>query len=167
VTSARHDAHDAESLVGAAEAAAILGTSERTIRRKIAAGVLPSIKIGGQRRTPVSALDLSQDHDGAALILSGNHDGPGVTRTPSAVDLSPLAAIIERQALEIARLSGALATAEERLRAIEAGRVMTGMTDTPPPTTSSAPPGSAESTDTTNEPLTGLRGWWRRLWGGS
>ena len=167
VTSTRHDGGDAESLVSAAEAAAILGASERTIRRKIASGELPSIKIGGQRRIPMSALDASQYHESVTPLASGNHDGHGVTLTPPSVDLSPLAAIIERQAQEIARLAGALATAEERLRAVEAGRVMTDMTNVTAPDAPSAPPGAAERSDATDGLRSFFVAWLRRLWGGT
>lgn len=41
----------------AAQAAARLGISLRTVRRRIADGSLPSVKIGGAVRVPVSALE--------------------------------------------------------------------------------------------------------------
>jgi excisionase family DNA binding protein len=44
--------------LGAAEAASRLGVSLRTVRRRIADGSLPSVRIGRAVRIPVSALDL-------------------------------------------------------------------------------------------------------------
>lgn len=41
----------------AGEIATMLGTTERTIRRWIADGTLPSVKIGGARLVPRSELD--------------------------------------------------------------------------------------------------------------
>ena len=166
MTTGRHDAADADPLVSAREAADLLGTSERTIRRRIASGDLPSIKVGGQRRIPLSALGVSSEHDGVTPVSSRRHDEatrprvmasvmtPAVT-SPPAVDLSPLAAIIERQAEEIGRLSAELATATERLRVLTAGQDA--------PTTRPEAPGATEPPRPATETLA-LR--WRRWWRG-
>ncbi len=45
------------SYLTAAQAAACLGISLRTVRRRIADGSLPSVKIGGAVRVPASALE--------------------------------------------------------------------------------------------------------------
>ena len=119
MTDGRRDSRDTrgqERLVSVKDAAAILGVSERTVRRKIAANDLPSVKSGTARLIPDSALTLSSHDD--------TPDTPSIPAvvTPLSVDLSPLAAVIERQAAEIARLTGELATAQERLRALGTGQ---------------------------------------------
>ena len=48
---------EATTYLTAAQAAARLGISLRTVRRRIADGSLPSVKIGGAVRVPVSALE--------------------------------------------------------------------------------------------------------------
>jgi hypothetical protein len=82
-----------------------------------------------------------------------------VATTP--LDLSPLTAVIERQAAEIARLSGALATAEERLRALGAGDAP----DAPRlhPQEPITPPAWRRAPEPEEAPR---RPWWRRLLGG-
>src|SRR5450759_1088050 len=48
---------DETTYLTAAQAAARLGISLRTVRRRIADGSLPSVKIGGAVRVPASALE--------------------------------------------------------------------------------------------------------------
>ena len=150
MTGGRHDARDAagtERLINAREAAALLGVSERTVRRKIAAGELVSVKAGAARLIPVTALTLSPHDDtgdkpGVSTVTSPRHD-------TAALDVTPLATLIERQAQEIARLSAELATARERLRALDAAQAHP------------AAPGAAHRAETGREPP---RPWWK-FWG--
>ncbi len=52
----------------AAEAASRLGISLRTVRRRIADGSLPSVRIGRAVRIPVAALDLPVAHPMGAAV---------------------------------------------------------------------------------------------------
>lgn len=53
---------DDKPYLTAAEAAAHLGVSLRTVRRRIADGTLTSVRIGGAVRVPASALELPVEH---------------------------------------------------------------------------------------------------------
>jgi len=160
MTDGRHDSRDSrvhERLVSVKDAAAILGVSERTVRRKIAANELPSVKSGTARLIPDSALTLSPRDDTTDSVAV-----PTVV-TPMAIDLSPLAVVIERQAAEIARLTGELATAQERLRALGTGHDA--------PEKSPKIQGEAIASETAPQSSSGTapqrpaqRSWWR-FWG--
>jgi excisionase family DNA binding protein len=123
MTDGRHESRDTdatERLVTAVDAARLLGVSERTVRRRIAAGTLPSVKVGTSRLVPVTALTPSPGGDSA--------DTPGTTvrhdivaPSVATADTAPLAALIERQGREIARLPAELAVATERLRVLAPG----------------------------------------------
>jgi hypothetical protein len=84
------------------------------------------------------------------------------------VDLSPLVDHIAELEREVRRHAEAATVwqiramqAEERLKALSAGEVAQDALET-----RSVPPETAETPNPTGEPLTGLRGWWRRLWDG-
>lgn len=53
---------DGTRYLAAKEAAERLGISLRTVRRRIADGSLPSVKIGGAVRIPASALEPPEEH---------------------------------------------------------------------------------------------------------
>lgn len=57
---------DETAYLAAAEVAARLGISLRTVRRRIADGSLPSVKIGGAVRIPASALEAFPSSDSVA-----------------------------------------------------------------------------------------------------
>jgi excisionase family DNA binding protein len=176
MTGGRHDSRDTrdqERLISVKEAAQILGVSERTIRRKIAANELPSVKSGTARLIPDGAVTLSSRDDTTDTAMS-----PAVMTTTS-VDLSPLTAVIERQAAEIARLHSELATAHERLRMIDDGgqrhdrdvqelraEVEPLKANVGPQEASPDGQGGAESPKTSADTLqVDARSWWRRLLG--
>jgi excisionase family DNA binding protein len=177
------DVPDAEPLLTAQEVATLLGVSERTIRRRINAGELPSAKVAGQYRIPASAVGRSPVADAGRAGQPAGHvrtvigdagQGAGQSadragQAPVVPDIEPLATLIGDLSRENRQLAEAAAVwqframqAEERLKALTAGDAVL---DTPP--TRSAPSGAADTTDTTDEPLTGLRAWWARLWGRS
>ncbi len=161
----RHDARDtgaAEALVTAAEAAVMLGLSERTVRRKIAANELPSVKSGRSRLIPVSAVMVSRvDDTPDSAVMVSRHD------TSDAEPATVLALVdriggLERQVgrLEQERddLSSRLAVAEERLRALPAGQ----------DASYAAPfaPGEARPREVAPDThVSPQSSWWRRLLG--
>ena len=124
MTDGRHESRDtdaAERLVTAVEAARLLGVSERTVRRRIAAGTLPSVKVGTSRLVPVTALTLSPGNDSADTPDATVRHDVMVPAAATTTDAAPLVELVERQAREIARLSADLAVANERLRVLGAG----------------------------------------------
>ena len=135
----RHDARDSgatEPLVSAAEAAALLGVSERTVRRRIAANELPSVKAGRARLIPVSAVTLSPVGDtGDTAVATDRHDTADA-ETATVLALVDRIGGLERQVgrLESERdgLAARLAVAEERLRALPAGFRSTDDAKPPP-----------------------------------
>jgi len=149
------------------EAARMLGVSVDAVRSRLRRGTLEGEKIEGEWHV---RLPDRQDADRAPAEPTGTQqDATGnrperqqdTFRTPTVVDLSTLAELIERQGKELADLREAAAVwqirarqAEERLLELSAGETTT--------TTSSEAPRSSRSDD---QPLQGLRAWWRRLWG--
>ncbi len=161
VPNGRHDARDAgatEALITAAEAAAVLGLSERTVRRKIAANELPSVKSGRSRLIPVSAVRVSPMGDTpVGSVVTPRHDTSD-TEPATVLALVDRIGGLERQVgrLEQERddLSARLAVAEERLRALPAGDAAVGR---------SAASGAAERPTTTHSaPAPWWRFWERR-----
>ncbi len=158
VPNGRHDARDTgatEALVTAAEAAAMLGLSERTIRRKIAANELPSVKSGRSRLIPVSAVMVSRvDDTPDSAVMVSRHDTSD-TEPATVLTLVDRIGSLERQVgrLEQERdgLSARLAVAEERLRALPAGQ--------------DAPSAAREPLHATHDvkPAADTSSWWRRV----
>ncbi len=136
MTTGRHDARDtsaAEPLVTAAEAAALLGVSERTVRRRIAANGLPSVKAGRSRLIPVSAVTVSPVDDTAdTAAVVPRHDTPD-SESATVLALGDRIGGLER---EVGRLTAELAAAQAQLAALPAGQDA--------PRTQPAAPGAAE-----------------------
>ncbi len=146
----------------AAEAAVMLGLSERTVRRKIAANALPSVKSGRSRLIPVSAVVVSRvDDTPDSAVMVSRHD------TSDAEPATVLALVdriggLERQVgrLEQERdaLSARLAVAEERLRALPAGQDA--------PHAAQEPHHGAHPAHVAADTSAPARApWWRRLFG--
>lgn len=129
---------DGERLLTAAEAATVLGVSERTIRRRIQSRKLPAIDAGGQMRIPASALGVRAPDATDSTSAGQRRPLPVVSSTTEAA----LVALIERQSHEIADLTGRLAVAEERLRQIGARETAQDAA-----VTHSQPPGQAKRVD--------------------
>lgn len=118
------------------EAAARMGLSERGVRKRLEAGTLAGERTPAGWRIPAAAAvpdagTASRREAGgtssARRAGTGTAAAPGPGMAPAPVDLAPLAAIIERQAAEVQRLTEAATVwqlrairAEERLQAIEA-----------------------------------------------
>ncbi len=139
---------DAEPLYTVAQAAALLTISERTVRRRIAAGEIAAVKVGGQYRVPASALGVHAPDSVLVTPAGQRRSTPDTVTAPPAMpvrvlDIAPLVAVVERQAEEIARLNRELGAAQERLRQLSAGQ-MTAQEKTPA-VRASVP-------------------WWRRWW---
>ncbi len=147
-------AQRAEPLVSLSEAARALGVSERTVRRRIERNELPGIKAGGRLMVAASALPGVTAPDTPSPVAIGQR------RTVSDRNDTALVALVERQAQEIARLTGELAVAQERLK-----QLATGAAPDAPGSRQNAPHG-AKGTDATGTPRSGLRAWWRRVFGG-
>jgi hypothetical protein len=156
------------------EAARILGVSVDAVRSRLRRGTLEGEKIEGEwhvrlpdrqdgDRTSADPTGTRQDvaeiqQDAAVDRQAGQQD---TDRTPTVVDLAPLTELIERQAQEVQRLTEAATIWQMRARQFEDQLKQLSAGETPPTTLSEAP-GSPRSDD---QPLQGLRAWWRRLWG--
>ncbi len=121
---------DAEPLYTVAQAAALLAVSERTVRRRIAAGEVAAVKVGGQYRVPASALGVHAPDSVPDAPAGQRRTVPDTMTAPPAMpvrapDIAPLVAVVERQAEEIARLNRELGAAHERLRQLGAGQAAT------------------------------------------
>ncbi len=136
----------------------MLGLSERTVRRKIAANELPSVKSGRSRLIPVSAVMVSRvDDTPDTAVVTPRHDTSD-TEPATVLALVDRIGGLERQVgrLEQERddLSARLAVAEERLRALPDGQDA--------PLASPAAHHAADTADAT--PITSGSWWqaWRR-----
>jgi excisionase family DNA binding protein len=117
---------NADRLYRVAEAAAALGMSERTLRRRVQSGAIEAVRDGTAYRIPGRAIAAAGGQIGRGRA-SDRADAPATARSKSAAgpatpapDAAAFLATIERMAAEQARLAAALATAEERLRQLEA-----------------------------------------------
>ncbi len=124
-----HDARDmdvTEALVTVAEAAVMLGLSERTVRRKIAANELPSVKSGRARLIPISAVTVSPlDDVSDRLVMASRHDMSDIESATvlTLVDrIGGLERLVGRLEQERDDLAARLAVSEERLRVLPAGQ---------------------------------------------
>jgi hypothetical protein len=157
------------------EAARILKVSTDAVRSRLRRGTLEGVKVAGEWHVPLAALhDTRQDtqpsptgtrqdatdlrQDATVDRQAGQQD---TDRIITVVDVAPLAELIDNLTRRNADLSATAvmwqtraAHLEDQLKQLTAG--------TPPPTTSSEAPESPRSDD---QPLQGLRAWWRRLWG--
>jgi hypothetical protein len=145
-----------DATVTVIDAARILGVSTDAVRARLRRGTLEGEKIEGEWHV---RLPHRQDADRTSAEPTGTQQDSD--RTPTVVDLTPLTELIERQGKELADLreAGTFLTIrnrhlEDRLKQLTAG--------TPPSTTPPEAPGSPRSDD---QPLQGLKDWWRRLWG--
>lgn len=148
------------------EVARALGISERAVRKRITAGTLDAEKDGaawavflpvGTGAAPEAVLAAPTEPTTVPSTAQGT--------VPSGTDVEPLANLIRDLSHENRQLAEAAAVwqfralqAEERLKALTAGDPVG---DEPP-----TPNATAEGTDATDEPRSGLRAWWRRVLGG-
>ncbi len=162
-----------------ATAAAALGITSDAIRARIRRGKMQGEKRDGgwfvfvpdserpgsdatKPDTSLNTHDIGPDTEGRVTT-------PNATVvTPPVVDLAPLAGviryqeeIIERQSQELAQLNAAAAMWQERARSLEGQLIALNPGETTPSRSSEAS-GSPRSDD---QPVHGLRAWWRRLWG--
>jgi hypothetical protein len=157
------------------EAARILEVSTDAVRSRLRRGTLEGGKIAGEWHVPLAALhDTRQDAQPSPTGSQRDATGaqqeatvdrqagqPDPDRTPTVVDLAPLTQLIERQAQEVQRLTEAATMWQMRARQFEDQLKQLSAGETPPTTLSEAP-GSPRGDD---QPVHGLRAWWRRLWG--
>lgn len=74
MTASDNDNGNGSRLVTIPDAAAILGKSERTVRRYISSGKLATVDINGQTCVQLSALDTAQDMTGGGVQTTANAD---------------------------------------------------------------------------------------------
>ncbi len=171
-----------------AEAAERLGLSTEAVRKRIQRGTLAGHKHEGAWFVLLDPMAGRQD-DQAVIRPAVQTETAGRQDTtleaagqevpqrspagePAAVDLGPLAELIERQGTEIRQLAEAAAVwqvralqAEERLKQLTAGD------DTPTDAPQAAPfaPGEAQpavrAPDASASPRPAYASWWRRLFG--
>jgi len=149
---------DTERLLTVPEAAAVLGVSERTVRRRIAAGKLAAIDAGGQMRVPASAVGVRPPDMSGTPPASHRRTVPVMpSGGPVAVSAleGALVGLVERQAGEIADLRAKLAVVEERLRMVGAGD------DVAPERGGTSMPSSVPVTVSGPAPVAPPAPWWR------
>ncbi len=163
----RPDATRQDATVGVIEAARMLGVSTDAIRARLRRGTLHGEKVAGEWQVLIPTTerprqDATASQQDPTVATGDRQDGQQeADRTPT-VDLSPLADLIERQARELAALREAAAIwqirarqAEDTLRELAAGPVVTDTQPDPAPDT----PGSPQTSETGP---TRRRSWWRR-----
>ncbi len=163
------------------EAARLLGISERAVRKRIDAGTLEAVKDGRAWSVLLPTLTGTAGRAVPAAPVTvvaepGTGTGPELSAPPAvpeavppAVDLAPLADLIERQAAEIQRLAEAATTwqmragiLEQQLKQLTAG----GDTPTDAPVAAPFAPGEAQPANVApTTPASPQVSWWRRLLG--
>jgi excisionase family DNA binding protein len=161
------------------EAAARAAVNERTLRRWITSGRLLAAKDDGQYRITVANLERARRVAPGAIRTSDRDspdarasepdrsdmselghrtvDMPASDRVPG-LDLTPMVSLIERQARELAEYREAAAVWQDRARTLEQRLLqLTARTD--------APGGAVGSTENDDNPLKGIRRWWRKIRG--
>lgn len=187
---------DEEILIGTADAATVLGIAPRTVRKRIDQGLLRATKINNTwmiyvRRSEVEAAGIpipDSDDDGAvpgaaegvgeALIAgSAARAASGSRSVPAAVDLQPLASMIERLDQEKTELAAAAAMWQERARqaehqlqqsqlALEAGGTRMSEDEVSRRIEAAVAQAKAEARADFLEQQQARRSWWAKLFGG-
>jgi excisionase family DNA binding protein len=172
-----------DNAVSIRDAATIAGVTEKTIRRWIKSGRLPAVKLGGQYRITIAALEtasaatpegdvqdtlptstqrLDTGHDSPRVDISEGIDtGHGEGRHADPVDLAPLTALIDdltrrhaEQIDDFARRNADLAAAAAMWQT-RAAHLENELKQL-----------TAGTPETSESRETGIRAWWRRLLGG-
>jgi hypothetical protein len=140
-------------------AADTLGITVNAVRQRIKRGTLIGVKTDDVWSVDMVATNQESGTD-RPTTRPTNHATIPTDQRPT-IDLSPLADVIRDQNRRLEELSSSAAfwqvralQAEDQLKQLTAG--------TTPPTTPSEAPGSPRTND---QPVHGLRAWWRRLWG--
>ena len=162
-------------------AAKHLGVSERTVRYRARNGDIDAMMVGRSwliRLPPIA--DGGNVPTPAAATADGNGNAAATVATGGNTDLMPLARLLDdltrrhddrmsdltRQNRQLAEAAAVwqfrAMQAEERLKALTAGGDALDASGS-----RSAPLGATEAPNATEEPRSGFRAWWARLWGGS
>jgi hypothetical protein len=139
------------------EAARILKVSTDAVRSRLRRGTLGGVKVAGEWHVPLAALhDTRQDTQPSPTGLRQDTD-----RITTVVDVAPLAELIDNLTRRNTDLSATAAMWQTRAAHLEDQLKQLTAGETPPTTSAEAP----ESPRSDDQPLQGLRTWWRRLWG--
>ncbi len=168
-------------MVPLAEAAERLDLSTEAVRKRIQRGTLVGEKVGGAwfvRADQLPSSASSGRQDAAVETASGRQDGTDRTAGPAAdgvrtdvrtppespaVDLMPLADLIERLTRANQDLAASSAMWQERARVLEGRLLALGAGDEPQdaPTTRQDAPGATQRAEPARDASVP---WWRRWW---
>ena len=143
--------------VTVSEAAAVLGISPDAVRGRLQRGTLVGQKIAGTWHVHLST-------DGSSTGDQRVMDGPATGHRQDALvahlegEVAYLRERLEEADRQQAQMLGQLAEERQRADVLQLRAIGTGETS---PNTPSEAPGSSESDD---QPLQGVRAWWKRWW---
>ena len=159
----RPDVTRQDAAVGVVEAAYLLGTTTDAVRARLRRGTLQGHKVNGEWQVIMPAPTVAQQdaterqQDATVDRQDAQQSGD---RTPT-IDLAPLVSHIATLEDQVQRLTEATTMwqirarqAEEQLKAITAGE-----------TSPEAPQEAAGASPANDRGTSGIRTWWRRLWG--